>query len=199
MSDSIIAFKEWADVCDLLADGSYSMILRKGGIHEGREGFSFKHEKFLLFSTGFHQKETGLVDAASEHLIQSPDSKIHTPVEEGNEVVFKAWAEAEFAVRVRDKALVDQLAPFHCWPQNVVDDRYSYSEKLEADCISVAFVRVFRLAEPWTVPYQRKFGGCRSWLELEGAPSGLLEGMTPVVDDATHAERAQAVRAVLGI
>lgn len=199
MSDPIIAFKEWADVCDLLADGSYSLILRKGGIHEGRDGFSFKSERFLLFSTGFHQKETGLVEAASAHLAASPESKIHTPVEDGNEVIFKAWAEAEFAVRVRDKALVDQLAPFHCWPQNVVDDRYNYSEKLEADCISVAFVRVYRLAEPWSVPYQRKFGGCRSWIDLADAPESLLENKVPVIDDATHAERSAAVRSVLGL
>ena len=36
-----IAFKEWAIICEALGAGVQSIILRKGGIHEGREGFSF--------------------------------------------------------------------------------------------------------------------------------------------------------------
>jgi hypothetical protein len=36
-----IAFKEWAIVCEALGRGGQSIILRKGGIAEGREGFSF--------------------------------------------------------------------------------------------------------------------------------------------------------------
>ncbi len=46
-----IAFKEWAIICDTLGSGAQSIILRKGGIHEGREGFSFKHPDFFLFPT----------------------------------------------------------------------------------------------------------------------------------------------------
>lgn len=37
----MIAFKEWDIVCKALEEGRQSLILRKGGIHEGREGFSF--------------------------------------------------------------------------------------------------------------------------------------------------------------
>ena len=46
MSD---AFKEWAVVCEALGDGRQSIILRKGGIAEGREGFAFAHGEFFLF------------------------------------------------------------------------------------------------------------------------------------------------------
>jgi len=197
MRDNIYAFKEWADICDLLAAGETSMLIRKGGIHEGRDGFSFKHDKFLLFPTGFHQQENGLTPEALTGL--SDAVRIHRPVEQEVDVTFKIFAQAEFAQLVRDKSIVDSLAPHHVWTQQVVDDRYSYSEKLEADCLSVAFVRIYKLAKPWVVSYQRNFGGCRSWLELENAPTDLLDGMTPVITDDEHRHRKAAIQELLCI
>lgn len=196
MSDNIYAFKEWADICDLLAAGETSVLIRKGGIHEGRDGFSFKHDKFLLFPTGFHQQENGLTADALAALADT--SRIHRPVEQEVDVTFEIFAVAKFAQLVREKTIVDSLAPHHVWTSQVVDDRYSYSEKLEADCLSVAFVRIYKLAKPWVVPYQRKFGGCRSWLDIENVPLNLLEGMTPVIADDEHQRRTDVVKKILG-
>ncbi|MDB6138367.1 MAG: hypothetical protein JWO94_1439, partial [Verrucomicrobiaceae bacterium] len=52
--DQLVGFKEWANVCEALGTGVMSLILRKGGIHEGRGGFQFKHQGFFLFPTWFH-------------------------------------------------------------------------------------------------------------------------------------------------
>lgn len=49
-------FKEWALVCEALGRGRQSIILRKGGIAEGRDGFSFRHNEFFLFPTWFHEQ-----------------------------------------------------------------------------------------------------------------------------------------------
>ena len=51
-----VAFKEWALVCEALGNGRQSLILRKGGIAEGRDGFAFKHPNFFLFPTWFHEQ-----------------------------------------------------------------------------------------------------------------------------------------------
>ena len=51
-----IGFKEWSLVCEALGRGMQSVILRKGGIAEGREGFSFRHREFFLFPTFFHEQ-----------------------------------------------------------------------------------------------------------------------------------------------
>ncbi len=51
-----VGFKEWALVCEALGRGEQTVILRKGGIAEGREGFSFKHREFFLFPTFFHEQ-----------------------------------------------------------------------------------------------------------------------------------------------
>ena len=44
-----VGFKEWAIVCEALGRGEQSIILRKGGIAEGRDGFSFRHRGVLSF------------------------------------------------------------------------------------------------------------------------------------------------------
>jgi hypothetical protein len=51
-----VGFKEWSLVCDAFGRGEQSIILRKGGIAEGREGFSFRHREFFLFPTFFHEQ-----------------------------------------------------------------------------------------------------------------------------------------------
>ena len=49
-----MAFKEWALVCEALGSGNQSLLLRKGGIAEGKKGFGFEHQDFFLFPTWFH-------------------------------------------------------------------------------------------------------------------------------------------------
>ena len=50
------AFKEWAIICEALGRGLQSVILRKGGVAEGKTGFAFRHNEFLLFPTWFHEQ-----------------------------------------------------------------------------------------------------------------------------------------------
>jgi hypothetical protein len=50
-----VGFKEWALVCEALGTGEQTILLRKGGIAEGRDGFGFRHSEFFLFPTFFHE------------------------------------------------------------------------------------------------------------------------------------------------
>src|ERR1043166_5463608 len=59
-----IAFKEWAVVVDGLGRGDQIIILRKGGISEGRSGFQVEHNRFFLFPTLFHQQRECVQPAA---------------------------------------------------------------------------------------------------------------------------------------
>ncbi len=56
-----VAFKEWSGVCDALADGRQSILLRKGGIREepGAGRFVPEHREFWLYPTGVHQAAAG--------------------------------------------------------------------------------------------------------------------------------------------
>ena len=48
--------KEWAIVCEAMGRGEQSVILRKGGLAEGRAGFAFRYAEFFLFPTFFHEQ-----------------------------------------------------------------------------------------------------------------------------------------------
>ena len=62
--------------------------------------------------------------------------------------------------------------------------------------MSLAFVRVAQLAEPFVFSDSPRYGGCRSWITLPEFPAAARA--TAVLDDTTHRAREQAIRAVLG-
>ena len=91
-----IGFKEWAHVCDALTEGVQTLILRKGGIHEGKGGFEFKHSTFFLFATWFHTQ--------GEMLRWLPETaQVAFPPEEGRQSVeISGFAKLEALWRVTD-------------------------------------------------------------------------------------------------
>lgn len=154
----MIAFKEWEVVCEALESGRQSVILRKGGIHEGREGFSFAHDEFLLFPTRFH--------AQGEHVkVSGVEAKPEWQV--GEEVVITAKVKVTKAVTLTDWDEVAALADQHIWSEETIRDRFFWEGKgMASGSIHVAFVEVEPLPEPLRFPYEKKYGGCRSWIEV---------------------------------
>ena len=182
-----VGFKDWALVCAALSSGRQSIILRKGGIAEGRDGFRFKHEKFFLFPTQYHQQ------SALVRLEELPS--LHPePAAPAGSVEIRLFFALEFAAWVDDWATLERLEPLHIWREEVVRDRFRYDDQTGLQC---AFGRVFCLDEPWSFPDRPGYGGCRSWIDLPELPPGL--NATPVLDDADHAARADEVRAILRI
>lgn len=170
-------FKEWSFVCAALGSGAQSVILRKGGIHEGKSGFWWRHEQFFLFPTHFHEQTTQFAWTPPVPLTPSPET--HT---------VKYLAEVVSKHQITDWETVRGLGDLHFWTEDTLRERFDYSE---AAGISLAFLRVFRLSEPWTFPDEKKFGGCRSWLDLPVPPESLT--LTPVLDEATHTTRRAAL------
>ncbi|MGH8162862.1 MAG: DUF1802 family protein [Rhodanobacteraceae bacterium] len=176
-----VGFKEWALVCAALGEGRQSILLRKGGIAEGRDGFQFRRREFFLFPTFFHEQlgRTRLTNAAlSERL---PD-----------EIEIRFFAKVEATCEVTDWETAQALTPFHILQESVVRERFDYDD---APGVQVAFVRVFRLAPVWRFPDAPRYGGCRSWVELPELPGKLR--LSPVLADAEQEQRrAQFERAM---
>jgi hypothetical protein len=184
MSD-IISFKEWQVVCDALASGRQSILLRKGGIHEGRAGFSFAHESFFLFPTRFH--------AIGDH-VREGHVEVAPEWQPGDIIRITHHAEAEWAVTLTDWEKVSALEPFHIYSEKTVRDRFDWEGKgMVSGSIHVALVRVRELAQPWEFAYEPKYGGCRSWVKLPEPPAGWRESARPVLDDAAFAALAAKV------
>jgi len=153
-----IAFKEWEVVCDALASGRQTILLRKGGIHEGRDGFSFAHQSFYLFPTKFHaqmdQVREGNFEPSREWQV-------------GDVVVITHHVEVTSAETLTDWEEVRKLHPHHIYTEQTVRERFDWEGKgMASGSIHVAHVQVKKLDKPWELVYEPKYGGCRSWLEL---------------------------------
>jgi hypothetical protein len=160
-------FKEWSLVCDALGRGGQSVILRKGGIAQGRGGFSFRSREFFLFPTFFHEQIAKVRIVATD--IPAP----------GSTIAIRWYAKVERARRIDSLAIAEALAFLHILSAEVVRERFDY----KGDGLNVAFVRVFEISPVWVLQNEKRFAGCRSWIDLPPPPEMK---MRPVVDDAIH-------------
>jgi hypothetical protein len=182
-----IGFKEWAAVCEALGSGRQSIILRKGGIAEGRAGFSFKHRSFLLFPTWFHEQAQKVRHEAVKQLLSAMEKPADGPVE------IKYAADIESSRIVTSWDVAESLAPLHILQPDVIRERFNYDE---APGLHVAFVRVFRLEPVWQFPDEKKYGGCRSWVDLPETPNDLR--LEAVLSDEEHSKRLDEFLAIVG-
>ena len=70
------AFKEWNVVVNALGRGEQVVIMRKGGIDEGENGFEIKHKQFWLFPTQFHQQKDFVISSAAHHITPPSNNEI---------------------------------------------------------------------------------------------------------------------------
>ena len=176
-----VAFKEWALVCEALGNGRQSLILRKGGIAEGRDGFAFKHPDFFLFPTWFHEQlgRTTL----------PPGTEVPTQLED--EIEIRYAATLTWSRLVTDPVLLPSLREFHILHDDVVNERFRYDDH---QGIHVGFVRVFRLDVPQLLADSKSYGGCRSWLDLP-----LMDDIArvPVISNEEHQRRQKKLEQIL--
>jgi hypothetical protein len=183
LKSAVVGFKEWLVVCDALGAGRQSLILRKGGIAEGRGGFQWQRDLFLLFPTHFHQQR--------EQVTWEPTPEALADLARPDDIILRLAAQVEWSGRIDDWAAAAALAPHHVWTEPVVRERFGYGGETG---LSVAVVRVFRLAEPIVLTMEKRFGGCRSWVDL---PEGGTLSMDPVLDETAHAARLQELAGLL--
>src|SRR5258708_34230160 len=109
---AMFAFKEWTLICEALGRGEQSIIIRKGGIAEGRDGFRFKHSDFLLFPTLFHEQVAKLK--------LPPTTQLPKAREDGQHAVSYA-AHVECTQDIADWEKLKSLAPCHLWTAAAVE------------------------------------------------------------------------------
>lgn len=175
------AFKEWAVICEALGAGQQSVIIRKGGIAEGRAGFAFRHEEFILFPTWFH--------AQLERTTLPANTPV--PAEPGEDLEMQFTATVEWTGLLNDREQVARLRELHVLHDEVVEERFCYDGD---DGVYVAFVRVYRLNPPLRLKNEKKYGGCRSWVDLPNLEGSAL---VSVISDEEHARRKQILQKAL--
>src|SRR5260221_10690309 len=183
---SRIAFKEWAVVCRALVEGRQSIILRKGGIHEGRKGFRVDHHEFWLFPTQFHQRPEQLVPEA-EPLLR----RIEDDAPEAGLIPISDFVVVEEVHEIDDESRLERLTGMHIWSAETIAQRFHYRQP----GLFLLLARVFHHPQPFHLADSTYFAGCRSWVEL---PDELpTSGLQAVLEDGDFAERRQQIHRAL--
>ncbi len=187
------ALKEWTCVCDLLAAGRCTLLLRKGGVHEttGPGRFRLEHDRFAFFPAWEHEK----LDWLKPGLRPDRGAIEH----ESDEIVFRAWGEVAGIWPVASRDLLDALDELHPWLPPQIDMRFDYKPDRP---VYALLVRAYRFARPVVRANHPAFAGCRSWVPFgeEAGDRGVIDpaGSVAAIDDATFGAVHERVAGTLG-
>jgi hypothetical protein len=177
-----VGFKEWALVCEALGRGEQTVLLRKGGIAEGRAGFGFRHGEFFLLPTFFHEQI---------ERVRTRDAEL--PRQREGQIEIRYFAQLVDQREVTSWPIASALGAFHILHESVVRERFDYKQA----GLHVALLRVFRLPQPWIFPDAPAYGGCRSWVKLPPAPADTR--LEPVLADREHQEMVERFRTAVSL
>jgi hypothetical protein len=182
------AFKEWAIIVDALGEGRQIIILRKGGISEGRKGFAVEHAEFLLFPTLFHQQRASVVPSAQLRYDQI------APGFPGSDILrLELFARVAGWARLASLAAANRLQGQHVWRDEIVAERFDWGREQN---IHVMAVRIYRLPKVIEVPMLPSYGGCKSWIQI--SEDIETQEARPVLSDQVFSEKLKLFHAALG-
>ncbi len=146
------AFKEWHTVVHALETGRQTLLLRKGGIHEGPQGFQLEAKRFWLFPTRFHT-EAAKVKADAWVPLPTPSATLtlSSVAELAGHTFLDRWED------------IQALASLHIWTEDTVRERFEWDLH---QGVHLLLLRVSRVTPPVSLPLAPEFGGCRSWVDL---------------------------------
>jgi hypothetical protein len=184
-----VAFKEWAIVVDALARGEQIIILRKGGISEGRRGFQVDYAKFLLFPTRFHQQRDSVLPSA-----QTRFDQIAPNFPDPNTLRLECFAEVVAWRRLDSLAAAERLRGQHIWRDALIADRFDWGQEKNIHAMAL---RVYRLGFAVELPLLADYGGCKSWIEL--ANDIETQDATPILSAEDFETRLKRFEAALDL
>ena len=178
------ALKEWAIVCRALADGRQTLLIRKGGLEEIKQGFQVTHRDFWLFPTYVHQKTADLIPA-----VHAEFDEVQAAQPDSGTIPFELYATVEDVVRVMDLDRLRCLEGFHVLSWDCVASRFSYRNR---PGVHVMTLRVYRRPQVIALKNTPQYDGCVSWVDLEQALD--TGGCAPVLSDAEFDARLADIR-----
>lgn len=189
LESNSIAFKEWASVVEALGTGEQILILRKGGIHEKGKRFDVAHEEFFLFPTFEHQNAKDLLPEKEKLLKKVLTGK------PGPEVLpIQYYAVVEESFWISEEETLKRLEPFHIWSWDSIHSRFEWGEKKGLFGI---VVRVRSLPETLQLENLKRYGGCRSWVELEKPLA--TRSLQPVLPDKVFETKKREITRLVEI
>jgi len=181
------ALKEWAIAVHALEAGQQIVILRKGGISETGNAFRIEFPEFLLYPTYEHQQSESLLKAFQPALERCLAEAPATGM-----IRISSYAQVTDSLDITTEAELAALRPFHIWSDAYMIERLRWRPTKPLAALAL---RVYRLAEPVTMPFDASYRGCTSWLTLQQELS--LANARPALSDADYAQQTDALTRAL--
>ncbi len=156
-----LAYKEWAVIVHALVEGEQVLDVRKGGLREDGRHFGLQATRLWLYPTAEHQQPE-LLKPAYRHLIELASA---SPV--GEPIRIDSWADIVGLATLTTPEELAALDSKLIWTFDYAESRLRWKKR---DPLWVLALRVHRLHEPVIVPWREEYGGCTSWVELQGLP-----------------------------
>ena len=171
-----LALKEWAVVCQALAEGKQIFLLRKGGIRD--QTFQLQGEIFLLYPTLEHQTHEDVKEAYQDLF------RRYGSFDEEEFIPISHYAEIVKDVQMNSLESLKALSDHHIWTDAYLEKRFHYKSEKP---LHLLVVRVYRLHKSHLHDYEERYAGCKSWVDLsETIPTDKAE---PVLSDADFQRR----------
>jgi len=181
------ALKEWSVTIDSLLAGRQILLLRKGGIHEQRDGFKVEHWDFFLFPSHLHQHPRALHPSFRFDLDGPNGSKTPT-------VVLNTFARVQELIPISNVEVLRGLDGLHTLNWATALERFSYRNR---PGLNLLLLRVYRLPLPHEIQNLERYDGCVSWVELEQSLS--FTDAEPVLDGGVFEDQMQNIRRLVGL
>jgi hypothetical protein len=180
------ALKEWAVAVSALLAGDTILLVRKGGIREQKGQFSLATRRVLLLPTQEHQ---------NPDLLKPPYRPGISPAEpqaQRETVTFEGWAEITHGFVLKPSPDLSNLLPHLIWNQQFLQDRLQWQPDRPLYSL---LLRAYRLPNPVVLPWQKAYGGCRSWVEI--GTTMAVDTSQPALSTADYEQRVGAIAANL--
>ena len=185
------ALKEWAVICHALLLGEQIIDLRKGGLREDGRHFTVTTRDAWLYPTVEHQRAE-LLKAPYAHWMELAAG---SPV--ASDITLHGWVEIVEAHSISSAEILDALTPKVIWSQEYAASRFTWKSR---DPLWVLIMRAYRLQQPITIEWSAQYGGCTSWVDLEGLPEDPRTlAHEPALSDEAFAARRNGTRDALGL
>jgi hypothetical protein len=159
---AIPAFKEWAVIVHALLEGEQVLDVRKGGLYEDGRRFGVKSRRVWLYPTAEHQRPELLKPAYRSAIELATGSPVGEPIR------IDGWADIVGVATITEPEQLEALDSKFIWTQEYAESRLQWKKRQPLWLLAM---RVRRLLEPLEVPWREEYGGCTSWVDLDGLPA----------------------------
>lgn len=174
-----IALKEWSVVCDALITGEQIILFRKGGLRENDGRFKTEADKFLLFPTFEHQKQSHLKENWGYTVDNTPPKAC---------ISLPGWCEIDSSYPILNETEIAGIQDHHIFNDLYITQRFDFNPY---DPLTLLILRVHKFYDPVEVQLLPDYLGCRSWIALKEEIS--LVSSSPVLSNVKFKAMKQII------